>query len=100
LTLVSVAVGVGLAVAYQLSYLASQRWLSVRFTQGFAIISVAAFFVRLTALVLIIYAIAAWTELNLVAVVLSFIIVFTIVTGYTLYRFAKGRPPTSPQALI
>ncbi len=89
-----------LAVVYQLSYLRSQRWLSATFTKSFALLSVVGFFVRLTLLGVLLWAIATYTSLNLVAVVVAFIVVFTALSGYSLYRFAKGRPPTSPQVLL
>ena len=53
------AVGVVLAVVYQISYLRSQRWLSATFTTSFALLSVLGFFVRLTMLGLAMWALAA-----------------------------------------
>jgi ABC-type nitrate/sulfonate/bicarbonate transport system permease component len=97
LTLISVAIGLALAVAYHLLSTWLQGWVtrhSAAMVPAFVILG---FLVRLTLIGLILVVLGLWTSLNIVAVCIAFVALFTILTGYSLYRFAK-RPTTPPSA--
>lgn len=88
LTFISVGVGIALAVVYQLL----SGWLQVlaskqRATMAPAI-TIIGFLVRLTLIAVIFVVLGLWTKLNILAVCLAFIVVFSILTGFMLYRMA------------
>ncbi len=90
--LASVAVGVVMALAYHLSSTRSQLWLSKRASVRLQLLSVLTFILRLTTVGVIFYALRRWTGLDLIAAAITFVMGFTALSGYSLYRFAvKGR---------
>lgn len=88
---ISVMVGIFLAVAYQLVSLRSQSWLLARAKKNAPLLSLAGFFVRLTALGLIVLGLRFLTNLNMVVLIIAFISVYTILSAISLYRLAKGK---------
>ena len=96
--LVSVAVGLALAVAYHLLSVRLQGWFSRYSAVLLPLVFVAGFVIRLMVLGAILVAIALWTSLNIMAVALSFIGLFTVLTGFWLYRMSKKGGKTPPSA--
>jgi hypothetical protein len=96
---VSVAVGLALAAAYHFLSVWLQSWLSRYSAALLPLVFVAGFLMRLVVLGAVLVAFALWTPLNIVAVALSFIGLFTLLTGVWLYRMArKGRKTPPPAA--
>jgi len=97
LTLVSVVVGLALAVAYHLLSVRLQGWFSRFSAVLLPLVFVVGFLTRLLVLAIVLVVIALWTPLSIVAVALSFIGLFTVLTGIWLYRMAtKGRKTPPP----
>lgn len=61
-------------------------------------IAILSFFVRLAVIVVILFALGLWSPLNILAVCLAFIVVFTILNGVWLYLVATKRRGTPPSA--
>jgi drug/metabolite transporter (DMT)-like permease len=95
LTLISVAVGLVLAVGYHLLSMRFQSWVSRRSATMTPAIVMLGFLVRLTLIAVILVVLGLWSPLNILAVCIAFIVVFTALTAYSLYVFAKrrGAPP-------
>jgi hypothetical protein len=91
LTLISVAVGIALAAVYQLLSGQLQIWASKQRATMMPAITVLGFLIRLTVLAVILVVFGLWTPLNMLAVCLAFIVVFSILTGIMLYRMAIRR---------
>jgi hypothetical protein len=99
LTLASIAVGIALAFTYHLTAGRTHLWLTKRVSRGLPVLFVAALFARFIVLGLVVFALGRWTTLDLIAVVLVFITVYTVLGGFSLYRLAvEGRPSASPVA--
>lgn len=100
-TLASIAVGIALAFAYHLVSSRTQLWLSRRISRGLPVLFVGALFARLIVVGLIFFAVGRWTSLGLIVVVVTFVAVFTVLGGWSLYRLAfKGRQSPSPVHLL
>ena len=101
MTIASVIAGIVVAVIYHVSSARSQSWLSKRVGRGLAFLSVLAFLARLASVGVVFCAVRLWSPLDLVVVAVAFVITFTLLGGYALYRFAVGgRPaPSSPHLL-
>ncbi|MHB9149374.1 MAG: hypothetical protein ACYC33_04710 [Thermoleophilia bacterium] len=89
LTLASVAVGILMAVLYHLASSRSQPWLTSHASSAAALLSVGAFLGRITIAGLVLLAIHFLTPLDVLAVAVAFVALFTVLSGYSLYRFAK-----------
>lgn len=102
--MVSVVVGMVLALLYHLFSVRTTSWLAGKGRRTFPLLSVAAFLLRLTLLGAVFVAMALWLKphLDLVAIALAFIAAFTALTGFSLYRFAvSGRTKgTSTRAIL
>lgn len=61
-------------------------------------VAILSFFVRLAIIVVILFALGLWSPLNILAVCLSFIVVFTILNGVWLYLVATRRRGAQPPA--
>jgi hypothetical protein len=95
--LISVAVGLALAVAYHFLSLWLQRWASKKRAMMAPIVSVLGFFVRLTVFACILVVFGLWSPLNILALCLAFVVVFTTLNGIWLYTLAtkrRGVPPS------
>jgi len=98
LILISVVVGVALALAYHYLSMRLQRWVSQKKALMQPAIAILSFFVRLAIIVVILFALGFWSPLNILAVCLAFIVVFTILNGIWLYALAtkhRGAPPSA-----
>jgi hypothetical protein len=93
--LISVAVGLVLAVGYHLLSMRFQVWASKRQATMTPAIILLGFIVRLGLIAIILVVLGLWTPLNFIALCVAFVVLFTILTGYSLYVFAKRRnlPP-------
>jgi len=98
LVLVSVAVGLALAVAYHFLSVRLQSWFSRYSAVLLPLVFVVGFLIRLVVLAAVLVAVALWSPLNVVAVALSFIGLFTVLTGFWLYRMATKGRKTPPSA--
>ena len=96
LTLISVAVGLVLAVGYHLLSLRFQTWVSRRRATMVPAVVMLGFLVRLTLIGVILVILGLWSPLNIVAVCAAFIALFTILTAYSLYAYAKRRDTPPP----
>jgi hypothetical protein len=90
-----------MAVLYHLASSRSQSWLSSRGGSAAALLSVGAFLGRITLAGLVLVAFHFLTPLNVIAVAVAFVALFTVLSGYMLYRFAKkgGGSGLSPHVL-
>ncbi|GAB4244730.1 MAG: hypothetical protein Kow00122_01240 [Thermoleophilia bacterium] len=83
-----------MAVVYFVASLRSQLWLSLRRGGSFALLSVGAFLLRLTLFGAFLFAVDRLTALDVVVVAVAFVAVFTVLSGYSLFRLAtRGRLP-------
>jgi len=90
-----------MAVLYHLASSRSQSWLSARASSTAALLSVGAFLGRIIIAGLVLVGIHFFTPLDVLAVAVAFVVLFTVLNGYTLYRFAKkgNGPGVSSQVL-
>jgi hypothetical protein len=93
LTIASAAAGCAAAAAYHVFASRMQLWLAVRVGGMLPVLSVASMLFRLTAVGLLIVVVQLWTPLNLIVTVLAFVTLFTVLSGISLIRFARGRGP-------
>ena len=98
LTLISVAVGLVLALAYHLSAARFQTWASRVNTAAAPLITVLGFIIRLGIVGGILAALGVATSLNMLAVCLAFVGLFTILSIWSVYhlmsRQHRNTPPT------
>jgi hypothetical protein len=92
-----VVVGLVLAVGYHLLSMRVQTWAAKRSATLTASIVIVGFVLRLGLIAVILVVLGLWTPLNFLATCLTFIGAFTLLTGYSLYVFAKRRS-APPQA--
>jgi hypothetical protein len=78
MVLISVAIGVGLAVAYCAAGFWFQSFISKRAATLAPALSVAGLIARLLILAAVVVPLAAYTELNLIALLVAFAVVFTV----------------------
>lgn len=97
--LVSVAIGLGLAVVYY----AGSLWFGILISKQSATLApalmVAGFVVRLAVLAAVVIPLALYTELNLVALLIAFLALFTLLSVWRIYVLAKksdrgAKPPS------
>jgi hypothetical protein len=96
--LISVAVGVGFAVVYHLLSMKLQVWVAHRSSAMVPLVTILGFIVRLAVLAAILVMLGLWTPLNMLAVCLAFVVVFTGLMGYTLYAVVSKRHGAPPPA--
>lgn len=100
-TLASIAVGIVLAFGYHLASARTQIWLSKRVSRSLPVLFVAALFSRLIVVGVVFFSIGRWTSLDLIVLVVTFVALFTVLGGWSLYRLAsKGRHSASPVHLL
>ncbi|NLE11111.1 MAG: hypothetical protein GX630_06350 [Actinobacteria bacterium] len=99
LALISVAVGLVLAFAYHLLSMRLQTWIVSHKAAMVPVVTILGFVVRLGLIAIILVVLSLWTPLNILALCISFIVVFTILTGFSLYRLMlarrRGVPPSA-----
>jgi hypothetical protein len=97
-TVISVVVGLVLAVAYHFASMWLQRWASQKRFLFTPLITILGFVVRIAIVVAILIVLGLWSPLNILAVCLSFIILFTVLNGIWLYSLVvkrRGAPPSA-----
>jgi hypothetical protein len=87
LTLISVAIGLVLAVGYYLASLRFQIFISQRSNALVTALTVAGFVVRLTVFGVILVLLALFTELNILALAVAFVVVYTLLSGLGMHRY-------------
>ena len=98
LAVVSAAIGVALAAAYHFLSLRLHKWAAGRRFAMLPLVTVGGFIVRLLVLVGILVGLGLWTPLNMLALCLAFVVVFTILNGLWLYSLVNKRQGTPPSA--
>ena len=92
LTLISVAVGLGLAVAYQVAFVRIQLFVSRRSPNVATALTAAGFLVRLSLFAVVLVLLALFTELNIIALAVSFVVLYTILSAVSIQRYlAKAK---------
>jgi hypothetical protein len=92
-----VAIGLVLAVAYHFLSMLLQRWVSNKQALMVPVVTILGFLVRLAVFAAILVALGLWSPLNILALCLAFIVVFTVLNGIWLYTLAikrRGAPPS------
>ncbi len=96
LILISVAVGIVLAVAYHILSMRLQTVVARHNAAIMPLVTILGFMVRMAVFVAILVVLGLWTPLNILALCLSFVVVFTILTGYFLYTMVSKRHSSPP----
>jgi hypothetical protein len=93
-----VIVGLAMAVAYHLFAARVQRWAGRRNTMAGPAAVLLGFFGRLAAFTIILLVIGLWTPLNIIAVCLAFVVLFTILNFWSVYSLMSNRRNVPPSA--
>ena len=90
--MISVAIGLGLAVAYYAAFLWFQLFVGKRSPTLVPALTVAGFVVRLTVFAVILVLLALFTELNIIATAVAFVVLYTALSAFGIYHYlAKAR---------
>ena len=84
-------VGLVLAGAYHYLSLRLQTWSSRQKVTMMPLFAIASFIIRIAVLIGILVVLGLWSGLNIIALCISFIVVFTILNGIWLYMLAVKR---------
>jgi hypothetical protein len=98
LTLISVAVGLALAVGYHLFAARVQGYAVRRDTIAGPAAVIAGFLLRLAAIVVIMLALGYFTPLNIVALCLAFVVLFTALNIWSVYGLMSKQHKAPPSA--
>ena len=98
LTLISIAVGLALAVAYHLFASRFQSWTARRFATSAPVFAILGFIIRLAVITIVLVVIGLWTPLNILALCLAFVVLFSILNGWSIYRLMSKRQGAPPSA--
>jgi hypothetical protein len=93
-----VAVGLALAVAYHILAARVQRWALRRNTLAGPAAMILGFVVRLALITVILVVVGLWSPLNIIAVCLAFVVLFSMLNGWSLYRLMSKRHGVPPSA--
>ena len=86
------AIGLGLAVAYYAAFLWFQLFIGKRASTLVPALTVAGFLIRLTVFAVILVLLALFTELNIMAVAVAFVVLYTMLSAFSIYRYlAKAK---------
>ncbi len=96
--LISVAVGVVLAVVYHVLSMRLQVWLAQRNSSLVPFVTILGFLARVTVVALTLVALGLWTRLNIIGLCIAFVAVFTILNGFSLYTLMAKRHGAPPSA--
>ena len=96
LTLISVAVGLALAVAYHMFAARVQRFAVRNNTIAGPAAVIAGFLVRLAVIVLILFVLGMWAPLNILAVCLAFVVLFSLLNVWSVYVLMSKRRNAPP----
>jgi hypothetical protein len=83
-----VAIGVGLAVAYYVAFLWFQIFVSRRPSALVPAWTAAGLILRLTVFAAILVLLALFTGLNILATAIAFVVLYTVLSGLGMYRYA------------
>lgn len=98
LTLISIAVGLALAVGYHIFASRFQGWTARRFSTAAPAFAILGFIIRLAVITVVLVLIGLWTPLNILAVCLSFVVLYSILNGWSIYRLMSKRQGAPPSA--
>jgi phosphoglycerol transferase MdoB-like AlkP superfamily enzyme len=98
LTLISVAVGLALAVAYHIFASRFQSWTARRFSTAAPAFAILGFIIRLAVITVVLVLIGVLSPLNILAVCLAFVVLYSILTGWSIYRLMSKRQGAPPSA--
>jgi hypothetical protein len=87
LTLISVAIGLGLAVAYYVASLCFQLLVSKRSGALVPALTAAGFLIRLTVFAVVLVLLALFTELNILALAVAFVALYTVLSALGMRRY-------------
>ncbi len=97
--MISVIVGLGLAVAYHLATARVHRWAVRRNTGVGPAAMIVGFVLRLMAITVVLLILGLWTPLNMLALGLAFVALFSILMFWSLYGLlSKDRHHAPPPA--
>ncbi len=96
LTVISVVVGVALAVAYHLFAAKVQSFAVRNNTVAGPAAVIAGFFIRLVVIVLIFFVLGMWSPLEIIPLVLSFAVLFTLLNAWSVYSLLSKRRNVPP----
>ena len=91
-------VGLALAVAYHVFAARVQGWAVRRNTVVGPAAVLLGFLARLAVFTVILLVIGLWTPLNIVAVCLAFVVLFSILNVWSIYRLVSKRRNVPPSA--
>jgi len=95
---ISVIVGLALAVAYHVFAARVQRYAVRRNTMAGPAAVLLGFLGRLAIISVILLVIGLWTPLNIVAVCLAFVVLFSILNFWSMYSLMSKRRNVPPSA--
>ena len=98
LTVISVIIGVVLAAVYHFLSIRLQKWASQRRFAMLPLVTIGGFVVRLAVFVVILVVLGLWTPLDILALCLAFIVVFTVLNAVWLYVMLTKRHGAPPSA--
>ena len=81
------AIGLGLAVAYEVAFLRYQLYMSKRSPTLATALTAFGFLIRLSLFALILILLALFTKLNIVAVAVAFVVLYTILSVVGMQRY-------------
>jgi hypothetical protein len=93
-----VVVGVALAVAYHVFAARVQQFAVRRNTVAGPAAVIAGFLIRLAVIVLIFFVLGMWTPLDILALLLSFVVLFTLLNIWSIYSLLSNRRNAPPSA--
>jgi hypothetical protein len=91
-----VAIGLVLAFAYHILSMSLQRWVAHRNSAMVPVVTILGFLGRLAVLAATLVVLGLWTPLNILALCLTFVVVFSVLTGFSLYKVMAKRPDVPP----
>lgn len=103
LTVISVVIGAVLAVAYHIISVRLQKWASTRRFTMLPLVTILGFFVRIAVFVGILVVVGLWSPLNILALCLAFVVLFTALNAvqlYTLVSKRNGAPPSNGASIV
>lgn len=91
-------VGLALAVAYHLFASRFQGWTAQHASAAAPVLAILGFVIRLMVITIVLVVIGLWTPLNIMVVCLAFVVLFSILNGWSVYRLVSKRHGAPPSA--
>ena len=86
------AIGLGLAIAYQVAFVRYQSFMSKRSPALATALTAAGFLLRLSVFAVVLILLALYTDLNIIAVAVAFVVLYTILSAVGIQRqLAKAK---------